>query len=60
MAIEFLTLVVGVVFAILLWIGLRQMARGANSSVANGAVALVVAAIAGVWFLGLLVSWEGR
>lgn len=59
MDVRLLTLAVGVLFAILLAVGRRRIARGANSTVANGAVILVLATIAGIWSLGLLVSWEG-
>lgn len=59
MSIELLTLVIGLVFVALLLAGRSQVAKGANAAVANGAVVLVLAAIVGIWALGLLVSWEG-
>lgn len=59
MSIELLTLVIGLVFVALLLAGRSQVAKGANAAVANGAVMLVLAAIVGIWALGLLVSWEG-
>ena len=59
MDVRLLTLAVGVLFAILLAVGRRQIARGRNSTVASGAVMMVLATIAGIWSLGLLVSWGG-
>lgn len=59
MSTELLTVVIGLVFVSLLMAGRSQIAKGANASVANGATLLVVAAIVGIWALGLLVSWEG-
>jgi hypothetical protein len=59
MSIELLTAAIGLVFVALLLVGRGQIAKGTNPSVANGAVVLVLAAIVGIWALGLLVSWEG-
>lgn len=51
-------LIIFVAFVVLLVIGRGQIARGSNSQVANGAVLLTLAAIAGLLALAVLLSLD--
>ena len=52
------TVVVVVVLALLLVAGRRQIAKGSNAQVANGAVLLTLAAVVGPWALAMLLSLD--
>lgn len=47
-----------IVFLALLLLGRAQIAKGANTATANGAVLLTLAAVVGVLALGLVVSLD--
>ena len=59
MSIALVGLFVVVVFLALLFLGRAQIAKGSNPQVANGAVLLTLAAIAGLLAVGALASLGG-
>ena len=58
MNIALVALLAVVVFVVLLLVGRGQIAKGTNAQVANGAVLLTLAAIAGLLALGALLSLD--
>lgn len=56
MAVSLLVPLLGALLLVLLLLGRAQIAKGANPALANGAVALVIATIVGVLFVGMIVS----
>ncbi len=56
MEIRVLGLLMGIAFVALLVVGRAQIARGVNAQAANGAVAMVLAVVLGIFFLGALLS----
>lgn len=53
-----LALIALVAFVVLLVLGRRRIAQGANAQVANGAVLLILATIVGVLALGVVASLD--
>ena len=58
MDLPILAVVVVAVLLALLVVGRRQVAKGSNAQVANGAVLLTLAAVVGPWALALLLSFD--
>lgn len=56
MNIILLMLLLGAGFVALLLVGRSQIARGINAEVANGAMAMVLAVILGIFFMGAVLS----
>lgn len=53
---EFISLIIAVVFVGLLVVGRRDIARGANPEIASGAMLLTLAAVVGFFAVGLFLA----